>query len=79
MRGHSVLTKLRDKFSKDTLKHLSSFFSSIRLPLEFLPVLGPLERYMMPTLDTALLCSSRASSDLGLSPYVSAIVLYHLN
>ena len=28
-------------------------------------VLGPLERYMTPTLDTALLSSSRARTDLG--------------
>ena len=28
-------------------------------------MLGPLERYMTPTLDAALLCSSRAGSDLG--------------
>ena len=28
-------------------------------------MLGLLERYMMPTLDAALLCSSRAGSDLG--------------
>ena len=29
------------------------------------PVLGPLEWYMTPTLDLALLCSSKAGSDLG--------------
>ena len=28
-------------------------------------MLGPLELYMMPTLDAALLCSSRAGSNLG--------------
>ena len=28
-------------------------------------MLGPLELYMTPTLDVALLCSSRAGSDLG--------------
>ena len=28
-------------------------------------MLGPLEWYMMPTLDAALLCSSSAGSDLG--------------
>ena len=32
---------------------------------ELLSVLGPLERDMMPTLDAALLCSSRVGSDLG--------------
>ena len=41
------------------------FFLSIPPPPGLLPVLGPLERYMTPTLDTALLCSSRAGSDLG--------------
>ena len=35
------------------------FLFCIRLPPELLPVLGP------PTLDAALLCSSRAGSDLG--------------
>ena len=34
-------------------------------PLGLLPVLGPLERYMTPTLDSALLISSRAGADLG--------------
>ena len=29
-------------------------------PAELLPVLGQLERYVMPTLDAALLCTSRA-------------------
>ena len=28
-------------------------------------MLGPLERYMTPTLDTAMLFSSRVGSDLG--------------
>ena len=41
------------------------FFLSIRSPPGLLPVLGLLERYMTPTLDTAHLCSSRAGSDLG--------------
>ena len=40
-------------------------FFCICPPPELLPVLGPLERYRTPTLDTALLCSSRAGSDLG--------------
>ena len=40
-------------------------FFSIRPPPELLPVLGPLERYMTPALYAALLCSSRAGSDLG--------------
>ena len=45
--------------------NLSFNFFCIRPPLELLPILGPLERYVTPTLDTALLCSSRAGSDLG--------------
>ena len=45
--------------------HKSIFFVCIRPPLGLLPVLGPLEQYMTPTLDGALLCSSRAGSDLG--------------
>ena len=40
-------------------------FFSIRSPPGLLPVLGPLERYMTPTLDSALLCSSKAGADLG--------------
>ena len=47
--------------SRTLLKH----FFCIHPPPELLPVLGPLERYVMPTLDAALLCSSRAGSDLG--------------
>ena len=44
---------------------MKDFFFIIRPPPELLPVLGPLEQYVMPTLNTALLCSSRAGSDLG--------------
>ena len=44
---------------------MAIFFFSIHPPPELLPVLGPLERYMTPTLDAALLYSSRAGSDLG--------------
>ena len=40
-------------------------FLSIRPPPGLLPVLGPLERYMTPTLDSALLISSRVGADLG--------------
>ena len=47
------------------LGSFGSFFFSICPPPELLPVLGPLERYMTLALDTALLCSSRAGSDLG--------------
>ena len=46
------------------VKELFFLFFCIHPP-ELLPVLGPLERYLTPTLDAALLCSSRASSDLG--------------
>ena len=41
----------------------ASFFISIR-PSGLLPVLGPLERYMTPTLDAALLSSARAGADI---------------
>ena len=40
-------------------------FLCVRPPPELLPVLGLLEWYMTPTLDTAQLCSSRAGFDLG--------------
>ena len=42
---------------------LGHFF--IRPPPGLLPVLGLLKRYMTPTLDAALLISSRAGADLG--------------
>ena len=35
------------------------FFVCVHPPLELLPLLGPLEQYVTPTLDAALLCSSR--------------------
>ena len=35
-------------------------------------MLGPLERYMTPTLDAALLISSRAGTDLGLTSDVES-------
>ena len=41
------------------------FFFCIRPPPGLLPVLGPLECYMTPTLDAALLISSRVGADLG--------------
>ena len=37
----------------------------MRPPPGLLPVLGPLEWYMTPTLDAALLISSRMGADLG--------------
>ena len=48
--------------------HLFIIFYSIRPPPGLLPLLGPLERYMMPTLDAYLLVSSRAGADLGRMP-----------
>ena len=44
----------------------------ICLPLEFLPVSGPTERWcdVPPTFGEALLCNSRVGSDLGLNPYL---------
>ena len=45
----------------------SFFFFGICPPPGLLPVLGPSERYRTPTLDAALLISSRADTDLGLS------------
>ena len=50
----------------DHIKHIQGIaFFCIYPPPGLLPVLGPLERYMMPTLDLALLMSSRAGADLG--------------
>ena len=49
----------------DVCQFFFFFFFSFHPPPELLPVLGPLERYMTPTLDVALLCSSRVGSDLG--------------
>ena len=43
-----------------------TLFFIICLSPEFLPVLGPLTRWCASTLGAALLCSSRAGSDLGL-------------
>ena len=47
-------------------------FFCIHPPPELLHVLGPLERYMTPTLDAALLCSSRAGSDLNGTSYIAS-------
>ena len=41
------------------------FFFSFHPPLALLLVLGLLEQYMTPTLDSTLLISSRAGADLG--------------
>ena len=43
-----------------------SFFFGICPSPVLLPVSGPCERYMTPTLDAALLISSRAGADPGL-------------
>ena len=45
-------------------------------PPELLPVLGPLEQYMMPTLDAALLCSPMVGSDLGhMSDWLRSLIM----
>ena len=54
-----------------TLDWRSLFIIIIRPHPELLPVLGPMERWR-DALDAALLCSSRAGSDLG---RVSGLVL----
>ena len=56
--------------------HILIFFS-IRPHLELLPVFGLL-RYMTPTLDAALLCSSSAGSDLG-HIHIAGPLWYHIN
>ena len=47
---------------------LCLLFFSIGPPLGLLPVLGPLEWYMTPTLDSALLISSRAVISMNMQP-----------
>ena len=55
-------------------------FFSVRPPLGLLPVLGPLERYMTPTLDAALLYFSRVGADLGqLCAYFTCNFILTLN
>ena len=44
---------------------MQEVFFCTRPFLGLLPVLGPLEVVQMPTLDSALLCSSRAGADLS--------------
>ena len=56
--------KIQVNKANSSLKMLTPFFC-IHPPPELLPVLGPLERYMMPTFDAALLYSYREGSDLG--------------
>ena len=57
--------KIRIIKAKAEIHQALLFFLSICPPLGLLPVLGPLERYATPTLDAALLISSRAGADLG--------------
>ena len=55
-------------WSKDSRGSYESIFFLLFFsiyPLELLPVLGQLEQHMTPTLDAALLYSSRVGSDLG--------------
>ena len=61
---HSTHIHKKGKFS---IVHIYLFYNlfSIHPPPGLLPELGLLERYMTPTLDSALLCCSRAGADLG--------------
>ena len=54
-------------FAVSNMICLDGSFFGICPPLGLLPVLGPCEWYMTPTLDRALLISSRAGTDPGLS------------
>ena len=54
-------TDEKGKVNLEPKVSLSFFVFFIRLPPEFLPVLGP----VMPTLDAALLCSYRVGADVG--------------
>ena len=67
-----INTKMLVKHSRKLVKQ---FFLGI-CPSQglLLPVLGPCERYMTPTIDVALLISSRAGTDRGLS---SDFVAWH--
>ena len=55
------------------------FIFSICPPPRLLPVLGPLKRYMTPTLDSALLCSSRAGADLGWALDSRVLMFLHIS
>ena len=61
---NKVLSYLTCQFVLEANVFFLLFFS-IRPPSGLLPVLGPLEWYMTPTLDWALLITSRAGADLG--------------
>ena len=56
-----MLKILMHKYSTAIQVTIQFFFSIRPLP-ELLPVLGPLERHMTPTLDAALVCSSRVDT-----------------
>ena len=51
------------------------FFLIICPPLELLPLLGPWQQWVPPTLDASLLCSSTAGSDLGLESGLSSTLI----
>ena len=61
------LKKVVDISGLATKLMLRVFFFSICLPPGLLPVLGPCKRYLTPALDAALIISSRAGTDPGLS------------
>ena len=52
------------RIAKTETRLLNPVFFSFRPPPGLLPVLGPLERYVTPTLDAALLITSRAGADV---------------
>ena len=70
-----MFTKKNSFHKKNIFQFFYLLLFSIRPPPGLLPVLGPLTRYMTPTLDAALLMcgspergratSSRAGADLG--------------
>ena len=61
---HDLKSKM--SYSSLRLKWLVLYQIYIYIPLEFLPFLGPLTQWCASTLSTALLCSFRVDSDLGL-------------
>ena len=77
MRGHNTLPEPASKISKarpapssrvaSLLSYFYYYYYYYPSPTEFLPVSGPSERWCASTLGFALLCSSRAGSDLGLA------------
>ena len=61
-------------------KHLPFFFFFFCIcpPPGLLPVLGPLEQYTTPTLDLALLCSSRADFSKHKQSFNLLILITHV-